>query len=209
MEVNSVNFGATPVNKINILKHNKSAKAFVDEQAYVVKLDHNNRSDMSAVNKLVPKWKGAKYIQKIVTASHWMGCRENVEIDVYALTTQQKDFNKLRPNKILGLAEMRNNPKDEKDRILYHLQVKPTSMNVGNYGYKGHKHVGKGLIESLKKIYKNISLFSEDNPNILRFYESNGFIKDYKGSNHYSWSSNLFKRMYLLFQKYKYEKCLV
>ena len=200
MNVDSVSFGAKPINSVKIKKYDKNIKNFVDFPATFVKLEPNNYFDIKAADVCASKWKDAKYIQKIATASHWM---ESVPLSIYAVTTQKNKFNKLKPNKILGFVEMR---KDENRPIydwLYYLQVKPQAINVNNSESKSYKHVGKSIIASLKKIYKNISLYSEDNDNIEKFYQSNGFIQDYTGVKHYVWSSNIFRMLKVRYESFR------
>ena len=165
MEINRINFGAKPINDVTIKKWDKQTKKFADYPAKFVKIDSENPIDLSVLNTLAQKWKDAKYIQQIATASHWMNVRKYVEIDVYALTSQQKDFEQLRQNKILGVVEMRN------------------------------EKAGSSILDSLKKIYGKMSLFADEGKNIQKFYKKNGFIEDYQGKNHYSWSSNIFERL--------------
>ena len=207
MEVSSVTFGAKPINDVVIKKLDKSTKEFIDYPAKFVKIDPDNKVDLSVLNLLVQKWKGATYIRRIATNSHWMKSRKYVEIDVYALTTQNNNFERLKPNKILGLAEMRNDADNPKNRKLWHLQVKPSAINVNNKN-KQYKYVGSSMLDSLKKIYKNMSLCSDDNKNIKEFYKKNNFVEYYEGRNHFSWSSNLFTmlkiRIKALKNKWKY-----
>ena len=201
MSVENISFGAKPLNKLSVKKYDKSLKTFKDCPAHFVKIE-STKFDLSAINAVAKKWKDAKYVKKIATASHWMNNRKYVEIDVYALTLQDKNFEILKPRKILGLVEMRNNNDNPKDRIIYHLQVKPSAMNVNNNKNKNYKHVGCGILDSLKKIYKNMSLYSDNNPNIKIFYKINGFIEDLKGSNHFSWSSNIFRRLKMKYDRF-------
>lgn len=201
MNVNNITFGAIPINKTTIKRYDKNTKEFLKIPANFLKIDANNPYDMSAINQLEKKWKGAKYIQRIVTASHWISSRKFVEIDVYALSTQEKNFDKLKPNKILGIVEMRNDNNNPKSRKIYHLQVKPSAINVNNLKNK-YKHVGSSILKSLKKIYKRMSVFADDNPNIVQFYIRNGFIEDYQGKNHLSWNSNIFERLKIKINAY-------
>ena len=194
MEINRINFGAKPINDVTIKKWDKQTKKFADYPAKFVKIDSENPIDLSVLDTLAQKWKDAKYIQQIATASHWMNVRKYVEIDVYALTSQQKDFEQLRQNKILGVVEMRNDPNNSKYRKVWYLQIKPSVMNVNNQHNKYEK-AGSSILDSLKKIYGKMSLFADEGKNIQKFYKKNGFIEDYQGKNHYSWSSNIFERL--------------
>ena len=199
MDIDSVSFGAKPVSSVIVQKFNKKTKNFEDCLVNFVKLEPNNKSDIKAVDKVAQLWKGAKYIQKIATASHWMG---KVPINIYALTTQKDKFERLKYSKILGLAEMRIDDKRPNFDWLYHLQVKPNAMNVNNLGEKTHKHVGTGILKSLKKVYKNICLYSEDSPNIEAFYKSNDFKNDYISIRRYFWTNNIFTKLKILWNNY-------
>ena len=201
MDVNSVSFGAKPISIINIKKLDKSLNKYVDYSVNFVQIDGSNRFDLTAINTVAQKWKGATYIKKIATASHWIQTRDFVEIDVYALTAQQKNFDKLKPNKILGLAEMRNDNKNPENRILQHLQVKPSAINLENNDKKTYKRTGTAILTSLKKIYNNISLFA-DSPSTEKFYKKNGFIEDFFCHGHMVWSSNIFKMIKLRINRF-------
>lgn len=200
MDIDSINFGAKFINKVTIQKFDKKTKGFVDYPANFVKLESGKHSDIKVVDKAAEQWKGAKYIQRIATASHWM---DATSIDVYALTTQKNKFENLKYSKVLGFAEMRNDERRPKFKWLYYLQVKPSAQNIDNSGKKDYKHVGSSTLQSLKKIYKNISLFSADSPNIEQFYESHGFIQDYEGKAHYVWCSNILKRLKIRWNAYR------
>ena len=107
----------------------------------------------------------------------------------------------MRQNKILGVVEMRNDPNDSKNRKVWYLQVKPSVMNVNNQNNK-YENAGTSILDSLKKIYTRMSLYADDDKNIQKFYKKNGFIKDYQGRNHYSWSSNIFERLRIRINAY-------
>ena len=191
MNIDSISFGAKYLNTVTIKKYDKNTKGYVDLSANFVKLEHDNKFDIAAVDKTAEKWKDAKYIRKIATASHWFN---SLPIDIYALTTQKDKFSKLKPAKILGFAEMRKDEAFPKYDLLYHLQVKPDAINVNNSDAK-YKYVGTSILNSLKKIYKNIFLYSEGNPNVKKFYQNNGFIEDSMLRRRYLWTSNIFRKI--------------
>ena len=202
MNIDSVNFGAKPINSIKIKKYDKNKGDFVDIPAKFVRLDADNRSDIKVLDKIAKNWKNADYIKKIATASHWM---KTLPINIYALTTQQDGFDKLKSSRILGFAEMRKDDNFPKYDWLYHLQVKPEAINTEIGAKKGYQHIGKSIITSLKKIYHNISLFSADSPYLESFYKKNGFIEDYMNTRHYFWSSNVFKRWAIKFANFRFK----
>ena len=186
--VNNITFEAKPLNKTTIQKYNKNKKSFVPATATFVKLEHENKFDLKAIAEAAKKWKDSKYIQKIATASSWM---HQVPIEVYALTTQEKNFHKLNYKNILGFAEMRPDYNIENFNELYHIQVKPEARNIDKtLSKKKYMYVGCSILKSLKKIYNSISLYSAGGENLDKFYKKNNFINDYTCKTHYFWSSN-------------------
>ncbi len=200
MDIDSISFGATPLNKVRVKRLDSKTNKFKNIPAYFVRLDAKNKGDLIAANSVAKNWKGAKYIKKIATASHWMNVRNYVEIDVYALTTQSKEFENLNPNLILGMAEIRNNDVNNYYHI-NHLQVKPEAINVNKKDNK-YKYIGSSILSSLKKVYKSLSLDSEDDKNIEAFYRRNGFFDDYTRDGRFIWHSDIIKRIKLCIDKF-------
>ena len=193
MDICGISFCAKPINDVIIQKYNKKTGLFDHLSVKFIKIEPDNKNDIRAIDKAAQKWTDAKYIRKIATASHWSG---SLPIDIYAVTTQKDKFNMLKPNRILGFAEMRKDKNFPKYDWLYHLQVKPEAINVNNPNpQKEYKHVGTSILNSLKKVYKNIFLYSEDSPNIEKFYRDNGFIEEYIFNRRFYWSSNFFNRL--------------
>ena len=199
MNISSVSFGAKPINDVVIKKYNKSTGVYEDYPAKFVKIESGKKADIVAIDKAAKNWKGAFYIGKIATAAHWL---DSLPIEIYALTTQQDKFNKLKSSKILGFAEMRKDSNFPDYDWLYYLQVKPKAINISGQDNKTYQHTGTSMIKSLKKIYKNISLFSADSPYLEEYYKRNGFIEDLEYTRHYLWSSNIFKRLKLRIKKF-------
>lgn len=184
--IDNINFGASPCKKTHIKIFDEKLQKFVKCPVTLIKLDAKNELDRYAVHFAEQTWKEAKYIKKIATASHFMSFNE---IDIFALTTQKKNFDELIFNKIIGFAEMR--PDETKKRaFLNRLQIRPDVINVNQSAKKTHKHVGKAFLNSLKKVYKKITLDSEDSPNIIKFYKNNGFIENYLQRGRFQWNSN-------------------
>lgn len=192
MSTLDVSFGAKPVNSITIKKYDKNKKNFIDIPAKFVMLESGNNSDIKVLDRIATQWTNADYIRRIATASHWMN---ELPINIYALTTQKDKFDKLKPSKILGFAEMRKNANFPDYDWLHYLQVKPEAMNTQKGENKSFQSVGTAMIKSLKKIYHNITLYAADSPYVENFYKKNGFIEDYMLTRHYLWSSNIFKRL--------------
>ena len=190
--INSINFKAQPLNKINIQMYEKKSKSFIPCTVTFVRLDASNKTDMEAIEKSAKTWKNSRYIQRIATAAHWMNI---VPIEVYALTRQQKNFSKLNHNKILGFAEMRTDDNDKRFKSLYYLQVREEARNINNPKNKTYKKVGSSILTSLKNIYKNISLFSDGGTALEQFYTKNNFIKDAACPKRFLWSSDYLMKL--------------
>ena len=199
MDICGVSFGAKPINDITIKKYDRKKKDFINIPVKFVMLESDNRSDIKVLDKIANQWAKADYMRRIATASHWMN---ELPISIYALTTQKDKFEKLKSSKILGFAEMRKNENFPDYDWLHYLQVKPEAINTQKGENKTYQYVGTSMINSLKRIYRNISLFSADSPYVENFYRKNGFIEDYMLTRHYLWSSNVFRRLKIRIENY-------
>ena len=193
---NCVSFGAIPLNKVFIKKFDRDTGNFIPIEASFVKLDAKNKNDLKVTRSVAEQWQQNLYMKKIATAANWM---DYVPIDVYALTTQTKNLKKLKSKQILGFAEMRKDQNFPKYQQLYRLQVKPEAINVNQQNKKQYQKVGSAILDSLKQIYSNISLFSINSINVERFYRKNGFIMDYRHDGRFIWSDSLIERVKMHF----------
>jgi hypothetical protein len=197
-KIDNVNFGATPISKVKIKKYDTSKKKFVTAKAVFVRLDGRNDNDLKAIDYINKNWEKTPYTKTICTAANWM--KNNELIKIYALTEQSKNYTKLRPTKILGLADMREEQED--GNVLEHLQVKPSAININSNNRK-YKKVGSSILKSLKKVYNQIALVSVNNPNIEKFYKDNGFIEFADAKGNYIWYKNIILRLKLKFQNFR------
>ena len=204
-KISSINFKAKPVNTINVYKRKEKENVFEPLKTTFVKIEPDNLRDMRAINYAAKKWEDAKYMQRIATNSHW---NNSVPMEFYALTTQTGNFNHLNYEQILGFAEMRPDANLKDFTSLYYLQVKPEAINIFNSPNNTYKRVGSSMITSLKKLYKNIALFSEDSPYLFKFYKTNKFIKDYDHRTRFLWSSNPLTKLKILYRNWCRQKCI-
>lgn len=200
MEIDSVSFGAIPINTVTIKKYNIKTKKFQSIKTSFIKLEHDNENDMEAIKSAANKWRNATYIRKIASASRWMGIQDLVNIEVYALTRQTKNFKKLNYGNLLGFAEMRSDYNNPKKAILNHLQVKPNAMNLNQQKNKKYQRVGTSIIKSLQKQYNEIALFSVFDTKTERFYKRLGFIRDSIANNHFVWNKSFLERLKLYYR---------
>ena len=197
MQIDGTNFQATALNKVKIKKYDTKKKKFVSAPGMFVLLDGSNSGDFKVISYISKKWKDASYIKEITTAANWMGHKDYIKI--FALTEQKKNFDKLSPKKILGLAEMRE--EQEEGNVLSHIQVKPSAINI-NSGSNKYKKTGYSMLKSLKKLYNQISLVSVRDDNIEKFYKDNGFVEYAEFPGNFVWYKNIFKRYKLKVQNF-------
>ena len=112
---------------------------------------------------------------------------------IYALTEQNSNFDNLKSELILGLAECT----DKKNQThIRHLQIRPDAMYVNNES-RTICGCGSAMLKSLKKIYKKIKKELLKDSNIKKSYNSNGFHprKDSKNSDFLIWQNNIINKI--------------
>ena len=188
--ISNLNFGAIPLKRVRVSKYDNKSKKFLPQEANFVILDKKNQNDITAINALPKLWEKAKFIKPICTDTNWSISKEY--INIYAVTLQKNNFDKLNPNLILGMADMREQQLDGNE--LSYLQVKPTARNL-NSPYKMYKGVGSSVIKGLKKTYDQIYLTSIEDENTEMFYKNRGFIPVLKQVGDFVWYKNNLKKL--------------
>lgn len=93
---------------------------------------------------------------------------------VYGLTLQDKNFEYVKPDSVLGIVEIQENKDSNK---LMFLQVSPENQ-VYQFGRPEHKKVGTRIIDSLKNIYSSKPMKLHSVFSAKYFYQKNGFYID-------------------------------
>lgn len=175
--MSTINFTARLVSNPTI-KERRTLFKYDDVSASIVELDNTNSADLTALNITSKQWenKGSKYVDDMSNIAN-NGIKEtNIGMNhYYALTTQTKDFDRLEPNKILGLM-MFHESNIENNEISI-LEVNPTtnkSMNI----FRKYKKVGKSLVEYVKSKFpkKDIDVWADYGAR--GFYKKMGFIQN-------------------------------
>lgn len=178
---NTTNFQSHFLNQVQLKKFDKNYNKFINENANFVILDGKNKFDLNAVSFALKKWKGANdLMNRIDTLAHWSSLLRDV--NVYVITSQSKNFDKLNPKNILGFAGVKEIDKTSIE--LSYLQVSPKAANV-NVKMPNSKGVGKAILKSLKNLYDYIELDSINDENTKKFYRHNGFVETENG--HFVW----------------------
>lgn len=146
-----------------------------DMPVSIVEIDRHNFEDMHALGTTSTTWteKGAQFLGTMYeNALHGYTYKDVMKDHFLALTTQTSDFEKLEPNKILGVmqfAETRN-PENE---ILF-LEVNPETCRTFNF-IRQYKKVGTRIIDYVKSKYSEKDIYVRSARNAVKFYKKNGF----------------------------------
>lgn len=170
MNMNNINFKASHINSINILK--REGDKYKPFEANFVEFNQENKKDLFTLKETSYLW-GDCYafdIQEHFKNEDFKKEKKHV----YGLTTQKENFNFVKPDNMLGVVELVE--RDNYNKINF-LQVSPENQAY-QFGRQDYKKVGTAIIDSLKQIYsskpmKLHSVFSAKN-----FYKKNGFKND-------------------------------
>ena len=194
MKTDRISFGAKYINPINIVKLEE--KVYKQAEVSFVKLNPYNASDVLALRQIAKYWENDKFAGNISVCADAIYDGKSADgIKIFALTSQSDSFEKLNPDKILGVIET-------EDTAPFHIhinrfQTKPEFV----YGYKPeYKGVGTAILNSLKEMYNKISAISEADKYTRSFYERNGFYESSKGSNFYIWYKDYFADIFKIFR---------
>ena len=158
---NTISFTSSYVDKLNILKLNKQ-KEYFPHQSILVELES---SDLEVLNDINNKWTQNSFGDNFVCWAKYNHKRTN---KLFALTTQQNNFNKLQADSILGLMNI--DLRKRKSKIHY-IETKPNNPEYNN--------VGSSLINYAKTKTNRIKLTAGSK----KFYTPLGFIHEYKNNN--------------------------
>lgn len=182
-------FGAKFINNVNIGKLQQGAKKYCNFYASFVEIEAMNPDDIVALENTSKYWSYAKFADNIYRAA--CAVRNDSKFyknnRIFALTSQEDNFEKLDSDKILGLVHV--SPLEQESIFVEHLQVKPDIIYVNNPVFKG---VGTGILNSLKLITRKISLFPSSEKSVRDFYEKNGFFEYPAKTNLFTWIKELF-----------------
>ena len=178
----NINFRAKFINQstIKVLKNKPIVK-----NVNFVKIDTSNFNDIDAISKCVQKWKKSDFIGIIAENTAYAYLLKTNNTSVYALTEQNSNFDKLKSELILGLADCTDK---RNQTYIRHLQIRPDAMFVNNKS-RTICGCGSAILKALKDIYNKICLVSLKDENIKKFYASNGFHprKDSTNSDFLIW----------------------
>lgn len=149
-----------------------------------VEIDFSNPSDIEAVGKAKRYWRNNFFLKQIYN----MALDKYKNRDFYPsthvciLTSQEKGFEKLIYDKILGIVHFVQTRYPKEIRI-EHIETKP-KYRVKNREING---VGSYISDFLKCDWDFISAVARDDAKVRNFYLRNEYKEAYLGTNLFSW----------------------
>lgn len=140
----SMNFKAQLSSKVKI-KHFQKGK-WQDKSVSFIKFDTNKRKDRAAIEEVSKLWQGKNYSASISEEAEIL--KKNSK--VYGITLQNEDFSNINSEKVLGLLTTDEIDKSTKAVEIYRMGVIPEFSH--SQKNRKVKHIGKALIEGLKKV---------------------------------------------------------
>lgn len=167
-----ISFGAKFLNNAQVNKKTPN-NTYEKTNASFVEMNPKDDKDMKALDNIQKYWENDRYASNIYTFA--LKIRKDElspkKFKVYALTSQNSDFENLDDRNILG-AVLGETPKKDFLYIDY-LQVNPEYIYYPNANYKRN---GSAILDSLKKHFSEIMLKPTKGAT-EKFYEKNGFHK--------------------------------
>ncbi len=171
--MDSISFKATTLCKGSVKSFGKTSGSYRNKIVKLVKINSCSEKDYSAMVKLSKLWEGEdNFIDTILAKLNYSNNhREAPKSDVYILTSQIKNLGNLKPDKILGLAEV---TAIDNTCSLDYLQTRPDSMY--SKSERKYKHVGEYLLNYVTGKFGKKNLYLRSTENAIEFYKKYGFI---------------------------------
>lgn len=164
-----INFGAKFKNPVEILRKDSNG-FFKPHRASFVEIEPQNWDDIKALAKIDHYWaENDQYACNIYTDALSLHHNYDPNFKFFAITEQNDKFEKLNDEKILGLAEI----KQQKPRDFHISYIQVDSRNV--YSLEPNfKKVGTRILDSIKAFADRITL-NPDSHGTEKFYAQNDF----------------------------------
>ena len=185
---NSTLFKAKFISVETVGKAVKDGHGYSNQPVSFVKIDPSNLGDIKALKYAAKFWENDKFALNIYYAACALRNKSKYYKDheVYALTAQRANYEKLEKNDILGLVQV--SPLEDKSMFIEHFQVNPELLNNEKPNYKG---VGTAILNLLKLLNNKISCFPSAEKSVKNFYIKNGFEKTPDVLNYYVWQKTV------------------
>ena len=176
--MNTVSFTAKYICNTHIKEYKKNSPP-QDKEVVIVELDKKSEGDKAAIFNIAKSW-------DIPNKRNYSWCMYNSfkrekqkcksKNHIYALTTQNKSFDKLDSKKILGLIQFSELPRGENS--IDWFQVRPKYNYVISKDNRKYTHVGKALLEFTQKKFSKKPIYVSSSEDAIEFYEKYGFVSN-------------------------------
>ena len=149
---------------------------YAPEKASFIELNPKTLQDISAVEWMMGNWQGNHFTENIYDTFISPASGDTF----FALTTQKKDFEKINPKQILGIALISPSEKDNEINIDF-LETAPlytySKRNSTTQNKPFYKWIGSAMIDGILKKFndKTVSLFATTKS--IPFYRAKNFEK--------------------------------
>lgn len=179
-----ISFQGSFISPATIKKLNPRTNEYLPKEVSIVKLDTKDNNDLDTLADLATKW------EKTFAESIFNDSNYDIDLEIYAVTKQTDNFEKLKARDILGITEA---IKTDRELEIEYLQTHPKYKNDHTELFPKYKDIGRVIINALKE-RKDIDYIKAFALNVARpFYIKNGFegIKEpYKPENYVAWERN-------------------
>ena len=172
----NINFGAQHIMDMNVGKLN--GDKYVQKDVAFVELDPTDKNDRNTLQKIANNWGSYCFAEDIYNEVK-LYLKDNPDKgQVFALTTQARNFENLDPDSVLGLAEINTEDKRKYHNVyLERLQTNPEYLDA--YEKPQYRGIGTSIHKCLFKEYQGnrITLNAVPLTSVLEHYEKNGYVR--------------------------------
>ena len=163
-----INFKANFINTTQIMKLNPTTKKFVSHEVSFVEINPRLKDDIKALKKMAKLWGE----ESIFAHTIFYFAKKDPRKRTFLLTEQVDKFEKLEPEKILGITQLSKEIAGES--CIEYLETKPEFQYYNDK--RKYKKVGSKILDNLKNIFQDKALKVDYIFDRVDFYLQNGFI---------------------------------
>lgn len=185
--VSNINFCARFLKNIPVKKY--ADPSYTNETASFIEFDLNNVSDVFALDDVSFEFGDDSFVNNIAFDAKNIYKNKGNDfnsVKIYGLTTQTDSFERVKPEKVLGIVETKLSNSEPASREIDFLQVNPKF--VYSTGKPEYKRIGSAILDCLKDISRKISLNSS--PNATIFYSKNDFVEVSPERRNFVWTKD-------------------
>lgn len=173
-QANTQNFGARFISPATIKIKNDKGK-WVDDTVSFIKLNTGRKADVKAIEDVKYHWDGQNLSGGVAEEVKILGNKA----EVFALTTQTDNFERVNPKDILGIMSTDKTRKAKGNIEIFKIGSDPSIAYEQNHRQRPIKHVAKSMIQEFVRLLsknKNVdSVVTHAEPSGIKFWDRVGF----------------------------------